>query len=158
MPTACTDQRFLCYLDRALTLELSAVQRYSTQANLARQWGLEEPAERLRGEALEEMQHVERIIARMLSLGAAPNASQVRPSKLGPDLLSLLRTDQECEMELIQLYLDASRHGDRVGADDDRRFFQDLLEEEQAHARDLAQWIAQVEGPADSSRAVALGH
>ncbi|MEJ2509050.1 MAG: bacterioferritin, partial [Gammaproteobacteria bacterium] len=38
------DQRVLGYLGRALSLELSAVQQYSTQARLVAAWGLNEPA------------------------------------------------------------------------------------------------------------------
>ena len=46
----------LGYLGRALSLEMSAVQLYMTQARLVAAWGLTEPAERLRNEAHEEME------------------------------------------------------------------------------------------------------
>ena len=141
------DHRILGYLGRALSLELSAVQLYSTQARLVATWGLDEPARKLREEAHEEMQHVERIIARMLALGVAPSASQLRPALVGPDLLSLLQADYAFELELVQLYLDAARHGARVGSRDDRVFFQALLEEEQAHARELIAWMQVLERP-----------
>jgi bacterioferritin len=130
-----------------LSLELSAVQLYSTQARLVATWGLDEPARRLRKEAQEEMGHVERIIARMLALGVAPNASQLRPALLGPDLRSLLQADYAFEIELVQLYLDAATHGARIGSYDDRVFFQALLEEEQAHARELIEWMQALERP-----------
>ena len=150
MPVARTDHRILGYLGRALSLELSAVQMYSTQARLVATWGLDHAAARLGAEAREEMGHVERIIARMLALGVAPNASQLRPAAVGPDLLSLLQADQLFELELVQLYYDAARHGARIGSHDDRVFFQGLLEEEQAHARELAQWIAELSRPIES--------
>jgi len=147
-----TDPRTLGYLGRALSLELSAVQMYSTQARLLANWGLDGPAERLRKESLEEMQHVERIIARMLALGVAPNASQLRPAAVGPDLLSLLQADQAFEMELVQLYYDAATHAARMGSHDDRVFFQGLLEEERTHARELAQWIGELSRPIEDDR------
>jgi bacterioferritin len=147
MPTQRSDQRILGYLGRSLSLELSAVQLYSTQARLVATWGLDEPARRLREEAREEMGHVERIIARMLALGVAPNASQLRPALLGPDLRSLLQADYGFEIELVQLYLDAATHGARIGSYDDRVFFQTLLEEEQAHARELIEWMQALERP-----------
>jgi bacterioferritin len=147
MPAQRSDQRILGYLGRSLSLELSAVQLYSTQARLVATWGLDEPARRLREEAQEEMGHVERIIARMLALGVAPNASQLRPALLGPDLRSLLQADYAFEIELVQLYLDAATHGARIGSYDDRVFFQALLEEEQAHARELIEWMQALERP-----------
>lgn len=146
------DPRILGYLGRALSLEFSAVQMYSTQARLVASWGLDDAARRLREESHEEMQHVERIIARMLALGAAPNASQLRPVKLGGDLHALLQADYAFETELVQLYLDAARHGARIGSNDDRIFFQTLLEEEQAHARELVAWIQELDRPVEEQR------
>jgi bacterioferritin len=120
---------------------------YSTQARLVATWGLDEPARRLREEAHEEMQHVERIIARMLALGAAPNASQLRPVRLGEDLRSLLQAGFAFEKEVVQLYADAASHGARIGSHDDRVFFQALFAEEQEHAQELLQWIQELERP-----------
>jgi bacterioferritin len=152
MMHASADQ-LLGYLGRALSLELSAVQLYTTQARLVGNWGLAEPAERLRGEAAEEMEHVDRIIARMLSLGVAPNASQLRPVRLGGSLLELLRHDHEFENELVRLYFDATRYCAGTGDHDGRIFFEKLLEEERSHSRELARWIDELQAPAgDHSR------
>jgi bacterioferritin len=139
------DQQVLGYLGRALSLELSAVQLYLAQARLVDTWGLAEAAKRLRAEAHEELEHAERIISRMLALGVSPAASQLRPAGLGANLLDLLRHDQAFEMQLVGLYENAARHCGRAGLAEDRLFFQALLEEELAHARELAGWIAQLE-------------
>ena len=139
------DPKVLGYLGRALSLELSAVQLYTTQARLLANWGLDEPARKLQGEAAEEMQHVERVIARMLAVGVAPNASQLKPVKLGADLQSLLKINHDFEQELIKLYGDAVRHCTAIGSHNDRQFFQLLLEEEQQHAADLSAWLQQLQ-------------
>ena len=128
-----------------MSLELSAVQLYTTQARLVETWGLSEAAKRLRDESLEEMSHAERIIGRMLALGVSPAASQLRPVALGANLSELLRHDQAFEIELVGLYGNAVRHCSRAGLAEDRLFFQALLDEEEAHARELAGWIAQLE-------------
>ncbi|BAZ93119.1 bacterioferritin [Thiohalobacter thiocyanaticus] len=151
MAYASADQRVLGYLGRALSLELSAVQLYSTQARLTATWGLTEAAERLRTEAREEMGHVERIIARLLALGAAPNASQLRPVRLGANLEALLQEDQSFEQELVQLYTEAAGHCALQGDHDSRLFFTTLLEEEREHARELAAWIEELKRPAATS-------
>ena len=82
MISARPDQKVLGYFGRALSLELSAVQQYSTQAQLVAAWGLKEAAVSFRREADEELQHADRIIERMLAFGVAPNASQLRPVTL----------------------------------------------------------------------------
>ena len=139
------DQRILGYLGRALSLELSAVQMYSTQARLVDNWGLAEVATKFSAEASEEMEHAERIISRMLALGVAPNASQLRPVRLGQNLQQLLEEDYAFEKELVGLYGDAARHSSRVGDQDSRLFFEALLAEEQHHAQSLEQWLQQLQ-------------
>lgn len=146
------DQRVLGYLGRALSLELSAVQQYSTQARLVATWGLTEAAERLHHEANEEMDHVDRVIARMLALGAAPNASVLRPARLGRDLRELLQANHAFEDELIRLYEDATRHCARTGDHDNRQFFEQLLAEERGHGQELACWLEELERPAAGGR------
>ena len=135
------DERVLGYLGRALSLELSAVQLYSTQAMLVASWGLTEVAEKFRAESKEEMGHAERIISRMLALGVAPNASQLRPVTLGPTLLDLLKYDLAFERDLVSLYEAASLHCAQSGDKDSRLFFEALLSEERTHEKDLLQWI-----------------
>lgn len=145
MSIANTDQRVLGYLGRGLSLELSAVQLYSTQAKLVENWGLTEIAGKLSAEASEELGHAERIISRMLALGVAPNASQLRPVKLGADLRALLEYDYVFEKELVSLYSDATSHCARIGDQDNRLFFEALLSEEQAHAKTLKEWLQQLQ-------------
>ena len=147
MQYAKADQRVLGYLGRALSLELSAVQLYSTQARLVATWGLAEAAKRLSTEASEEMAHADRIIGRMLALGVAPNASQLRPPKLGGSLQELLQHNHAFENELIRLYTEATQHCARNGDHDNRLFFEELLAEEQGHASELAKWLQDVEQP-----------
>ena len=135
------DEHVLGYLGRALSLELSAVQLYSTQAMLVATWGLADVAAKFRAESSEELGHAERIISRMLALGVAPNASQLRPVGLGQTLLELLKYDLAFERELVSLYDAAVTHCNRSGDQDSRLFFEALLSEERTHEKDLLQWI-----------------
>jgi len=140
-----TDEHVLGYLGRALSLELSAVQLYSTQAMLVTSWGLTEVADKLRVESREEMEHAERIIRRMLALGVAPNASQLRPVQLGRNLKELLQYDAKFENDLIGLYDNATHYCARIGDHDSRLFFEALLNEEREHAAELGQWLQELE-------------
>ena len=133
--------RVLGYLGRALSLEFSAVQQDMTHASLAELWGLEEAATRFRRETVEEMQHAERIVQRMLALGVAPAASQLRPVGHAPDLVGLLRLNLSLEADLINLYAEAVRFCVLVGDGDSQAFFQDLWTDEQHHGDELAAWL-----------------
>lgn len=133
--------RVLGYLGRALSLELSAVQQYMTQASLVELWGEAEAAERFRAETVEEMQHAERIVQRMLTLGVAPAASQLRPVGHAPDLVGLLRLNGVLETDLIQHYAEAVRFCVLVGDGENEAFFRALWQEEQHHGEELAAWL-----------------
>ena len=151
MLPANADLLVLGYLGRALSLEFSAVQLYSTQSRLVENWGLSEVAKKFSEEASEEMTHANRIISRMLALGVAPNASQLRPVTLGQNLLELLKYDLDFENDLVGLYTDAANHCEKMGDHDNRVFFEGLLKEEQAHAAGLVQWIQELQQPASQA-------
>lgn len=133
--------RVLGYLGRALSLELSAVQQYMTQASLADAWELPDAAARFRVEVVEELRHAERIVQRMLALGVAPNASQLRPAGVARNLVDLLRQDAALESEILALYRDATWFCERIGDREHAEFFGALMNDEQRHALEIAEWL-----------------
>ena len=138
---AAVHPRVLGYLGRALSLELSAVQQYMTHASLVELWGDREAAQRFRQETVEEMQHAERLVQQMLSLGVAPSASQLRPVSHALDLLGLLRLNGVLETDLIDHYGQAVRFCVLIGDSSNGAFFRALWEEEQRHGEELSAWI-----------------
>ncbi|MEO1003848.1 MAG: ferritin-like domain-containing protein [Cyanobacteria bacterium J06638_7] len=138
--------RVLGYLGRALSLELSAVQHYMTLASLLESWGDTEAAQRCRQETVEEMRHAEAIVRRMLALGVAPGASQLRPVDHGPDLAALLRCSMALEDDLVALYAEAVRFCLLVGDTAGEAFFQQLWTDERHHGQELAAWLESLEG------------
>ena len=140
MAYAKTDPTVLGFLGRALSLELSAVQQYLTLSRLLKLRGFDEIAETFKHEAMEEMAHAERIISRMLVLGVAPNATQLRAAQLGDSLPALIASAQLLEAEIISFYEKAVMHCAQVDDFDSRLFFDQLLQEERNHAGSLANW------------------
>ncbi|MCF7983641.1 MAG: bacterioferritin [Thiohalocapsa sp.] len=141
MRHASVHPRTLGYLGRALSLEYSAVQQYMTQAALAEAWGLQDAANRFRRETVEEMQHAERIVKRMLGLGVAPNASQLRPAGVARNLVDLLLQDVALEREIVALYAEATEFCRRVADHENAEFFNGLLQDELHHAAEIDQWL-----------------
>lgn len=133
--------RVLGFLGRALSLELSAVQQYMTHASLVESWGDQESADRFRSETVEELRHAETIVQRMLMLGVAPAASQLRPVSHAPDLVELLRRNAVLEEDLIHHYAEAMRFCLLIGDGDNHGFFEGLWRDEVHHGEDLAAWL-----------------
>lgn len=138
----------LGYLGRALSLELSAVQTYLTQATLVESWGLAEAAARFRAETVEELRHAERLVQHMLALGVSPNASALRPAAVARSLRDLLLQDARLESEIVGLYAQALAFSQRIGDEASAGLFQSLLADEVHHAREIDDWLAQLDGPA----------
>jgi bacterioferritin len=138
--------RVLAYLGRALSLELTAVQQYMTQASLVGLWGDDASAERFREETVEEMEHAERIVQHMLKLGVAPAASQLQPVTHAPDLVGLLEQNADLEEQLINHYSEASRFCELIHDEANGTFFTALLEDEQHHGQELEAWLQQLGG------------
>jgi bacterioferritin len=138
---AAVHPRVLGFLGRALSLELSAVQQYMTHASLVELWGDHEAAQRFRQETVEEMQHAERLVQHMLTLGVAPAASQLRPVAHATDLIGLLRLNGVLETDLIDHYGQAVRFCVLIGDSSNGSFFRALWEDEQRHGEDLSAWI-----------------
>jgi len=138
--------RVLGFLGRALSLELTAVQQYMTQASLVGLWGDEASAERFREETVEEMQHAERIVQQMLSLGVAPAASQLQPVTHAADLVGLLEQNADLEQQLVSHYDEAVRFCRLLNDQNNAAFFQSLLDDEQHHMQDLEAWLKELGG------------
>ncbi len=117
------------------------MQQYMTQAALAEAWGLRDAADRFRHETVEEMQHAERLIKRMLGLGVAPNASQLRPAGLAYGLVELLLQDAALEAEIVALYDEATNFCRRIADTENAEFFNALLQDELQHAAEIETWL-----------------
>ncbi|MDI9405236.1 MAG: ferritin-like domain-containing protein [Chitinophagaceae bacterium] len=139
--------RVLGYLGRALSLELTAVQQYMTQAALVSVWGDQDSAQWFREESVSEMRHAEAIVHRLIALGSAPAASQLLPAAHAPDLVGLLRADLVLEDQLLNLYAEAVRFCLLIGDGEQEGFFRQLWREEQQHGEVLAAWLGRLQHP-----------
>jgi bacterioferritin len=151
MPPLPIHHRVLADLGRALSLELSAVQHYLTLSVLIDAWGDSSTADRFRRETVEEMQHAERIVKRMVSLGVAPGASQLQPAAHASDLAGLLRLSLVLEEELVSHYGEAVAFCQRQGDVENQAFFQDLWQEEKQHGEALESWLTSLESTSSRS-------
>lgn len=134
----------LGYLGRALSLELSAVQQFLATARLLEVRQFTSEAERFRHDAKEEMEHVERIISRMLSLGCAPNASQLRPTRLEGSLVELISQALVLEKEIVNFYQGAVQYCIQANEYEHKLFFEAFYLEEKAHADEAEAWFREV--------------
>ena len=137
------DPRTLGWLSRALTHEMSAVQQYLAQSVLARLWGDEALAAHLRREAVEEMEHAERLMERLILLGMAPSAGNLPPARLGRGIEDLLAADRQLEVDAVRLYQEALAHVQRMRDPESAALLEGILGEELAHVRELDEMMTE---------------
>jgi len=138
------DPVIIGFLGRALSFELSAVQQYLSLSKLMQSKGLISEAEKFKTEAQEEMNHVERIITRLIGFGCAPNASHLRPTRLHGSLVQILQSTSEMEKEAVQLYEQAVDYCDKKNDVESKFFFKILLKEEQEHHLEMESLVKSI--------------
>lgn len=129
------DTRTLGWLTRALQHEMSALQQYLAQSVLARLTRDEALAQRLREEALEELGHAERLMARLIELGVAPHAGALAPARLGRGVADFATLNRQLEHSALALYQDAADHARRLRDAATETLMRQLADEEAQHLR-----------------------
>lgn len=127
------DEKVIDYLNRALRAELTAVSQYWLHFRLQEDWGLPGMAKKSREESIEEMQHADKLIERILFLGGHPNLQKLDPLRIGQSPKETLECDLAGEEEAIKLYAEARRHCHEVGDFVSMKLFEALLADEEAH-------------------------
>ncbi|MEM9221438.1 MAG: bacterioferritin [Pseudomonadota bacterium] len=120
-------------LNQALFLELGAVNQYWLHYRLLEDWGLGKLAAKERAESLEEMQHADNIIGRIILLDGHPNLQRVAPLRIGTNVREVLEADLAGEYDARTSYSE-SREICREESDFvSMTMFEKLLEDEEGH-------------------------
>ncbi len=121
------------YLNDALRHELTAVNQYWLHYRLLDNWGYKALAKKWRKESIEEMEHSDKLIARVLFLDGSPNMQTLDRLRIGQTVKAVIENDLQTEMEARQLYEEAATHCHAVRDYVSRDLFEGLIHDEEAH-------------------------
>jgi bacterioferritin len=127
------DEKVIEYLNAALRSELTAINQYWLHYRLQEDWGYGHIADKSRAESIEEMQHADKLVARILFLGGHPNLQKLDPLRIGEDLRETLDCDLAAEHDARALYIEARNHCDSVGDYVSKNLFESLIADEEGH-------------------------
>lgn len=127
------DAKVIEYLNAALRSELTAVSQYWLHYRLQEDWGFGKIAKKSREESIEEMQHADRLIERIIFLEGHPNLQKLDPLRIGQNLRETLESDLAAEHEARTLYIEARDHCDSVGDYVSKMLFEHLIQDEEGH-------------------------
>jgi len=97
-------ERVIERLNEALFLELGAVNQYWLHYRLLEDWGFAKLAQKEREESLEEMNHADRLIERIIFLDGFPNMQNLAPLRIGQNVKEVLEADLAGEKEAWDSY------------------------------------------------------
>ena len=136
------DAKVIEYLNAALRSELTAVSQYWLHYRLQEDWGLGRLAAKSRTESIEEMNHADRLIARIIFLEGHPNLQKLDPLRIGQTARESMECDLAGEHDARTLYIEARDHCDSVGDYVSKALFEDLIADEEGHIDFLETQIA----------------
>ena len=120
-------------LNEALFLELGAVNQYWVHYRLLEDWGFTLLAKKERAESIEEMQHADRLIERIIFLEGHPNAQRVAPLRIGQNIREVLEADLAGEYEAQKAYTVSRELCASLRDYVSKELFDELIKDEESH-------------------------
>src|ERR1700726_1863855 len=127
------DQKVIEYLNKALRHELTAVNQYWLHYRLLDNWGYKVLAKTWRKESIEEMQHADKIIERIIFLDGFPNMQTLEALHIGRTVKEVIERDLQAELDARELYQEAATHCHSVKDYVSRDLFEALMHDEEGH-------------------------
>jgi bacterioferritin len=127
------DVRVIEYLNRGLRHELAAINQYWLHYRLLDNWGYRALAKQWRKESIEEMEHADKIVQRIIFLDGFPNMQVLDPLHIGQTVREVLDCDLDAEMRARALYEEAATHCHTVKDYVSRDLFEKLMKDEEDH-------------------------
>lgn len=132
-------------LNHSLKGELTAINQYFLHSRMLEDWGVAKLAKHEYDESIEEMQHADRLIQRILLLGGLPNLQDLCKLLIGQDVKEVIECDLKLEIDGIKGYREgiktAEEAGDYVTAD----LFKSILADEEGHQDHLETQLGLIE-------------
>src|SRR6185369_15619477 len=98
------DPQVIDALNRALTVELTAINQYFCQAKMCKNWGFMKLAAKHYEESIGEMKHAEKLIDRILFLEGTPEIARYDVIRVGTNITEQFENDLKLEMSGVQHY------------------------------------------------------
>jgi bacterioferritin len=127
------DTTVIEYLNKALRHELTSINQYWLHYRLLENWGYRDLAKKWRKESIEEMEHADKVVHRIIFLDGFPNMQVLDPLRIGQNVREVLDCDLATEMAARALYEEAATYCHSVKDYVSRDLFEDLMKDEEKH-------------------------
>ncbi len=138
------NEKLLKALDERLAEELTAIMQYTVHAEMCANWGYDRLHEKVEKRSIQEMQHAEKLIARIIFLEGAPTVSRLNAVQIGQDVAKQLEHDLAAELQAVSAYNASIHLADEVGDAATRTLLEGILKDEDDHVDWLEEQLDQI--------------
>ncbi|CTQ70192.1 MULTISPECIES: bacterioferritin [Stappiaceae] len=127
------NEKVIACLNEALFLELGAINQYWLHYRMLADWGYAKLAKKEREESIEEMEHADKLVDRIIFLEGLPNMQKVAPLRIGQDIKEVLEADLAGEYDARTAYSKSREVCREEGDYVSMAIFEELLKDEEGH-------------------------
>ena len=127
------NEKVIQYLNEVLKAELTAINQYFLHAEMMENWGYQRLAAHTRKESIEEMQHAEKLMERILYLDGMPRMNELFQLRIGETVKLQLENDLKLELEAVPRLNAAIAAAVEAGDNGSRELFESILTDEEHH-------------------------
>ena len=120
-------------LNRALTIELTAINQYFCQSKMCKNWGFQRLAAKHYEESIGEMKHADRIIERVLFLDGVPEIARYDVIRVGADVKEQFENDLKLETGGVVAYNELVNLAIQLKDNGTHQLALEILEESEEH-------------------------
>jgi len=127
------DPQILDALNKALTIELTAINQYFVQAKMCNNWGFRKLGAKHYEESIGEMKHAEKLIDRIIFLEGVPEIARYDVIRVGTNVKEQLENDLVLETRGVKTYNEAITLAVQLKDNGSRELMSEILVDSEEH-------------------------
>jgi bacterioferritin len=127
------DAKVIAVLNQVLKAELTAINQYFLHSEMCENWGYMRMAKLVKKESIEEMQHAEKLMERILLLDGSPNMADYFKINIGQTLKAQIQNDLNLEYDAVKRLNAGIETCVDAGDNGSRELLEKILTDEEHH-------------------------
>lgn len=127
------DAKVIQHLNKILFNELIAINQYFLHSRMLGNWGFKKLEKKEYRESIEEMEHADSLIERILFLEGIPNLQDLGKLRIGENIEEIFKADLALELDAIPDLREAIQYMEQQKDYISRELLEKILENEEEH-------------------------